>query len=499
MSVITWNIRGLNKTYKQKDVKEFIRSNNKAIIALVEHRVKEHRANDIIKKIAHGWQWISNASPNKKSRIWVLWDPRIYKFDMEEADEQLVHGQISILSKAITFGFSAIYGLHTIKDRLSLWRKLRQIHSIQQGPWLAMRDYNAILQSQDRRHGNEVQDIETRDFKEFLLDTGMHELQYVGRDYTWTNNHTYSRIDRGLVNADWMMMMPNMKVQVLEPLVSDHSPLKLMISQVQGRKSRPFRFLNCIADHHQFLQKVEQAWEEGSTGGMIQIVWNKLKRVNEVIKEINTKHYKGVDERIKRMREELQSTQEEMSFKLQRQDLIEKEKALKGDLEKWILIEESIYMQRSRVQWLKLGDSNSAYFFAQMKNRSNLNGIQFLTNDMGVQLVLEDDIEAEILGYYKKLLGSSAESLPAINPNDMKMGPVLSKEHQLLLIKQVSKEEIWEAMKDINDLKAPGYDGLNAVFFKKSWTIIGQEVIMAVQEFFESNQMFRPINCTAIP
>ncbi|XP_019259124.1 PREDICTED: uncharacterized protein LOC109237286 [Nicotiana attenuata] len=187
-----------------------------------------------------------------------------------------------------------------------------------------------------------------------------------------------------------------------------------------------------------------------------------------------------------------------MSSNLQKLELIEKEKALKGDLEKWVLIEESIYRQRSRVQWLKLGDSNSAYFFAQMKNRSNLNGIQILTNDMGDQLVLEEDIEAEIMGYYKKLLGSRADNLPAINLNDMKMGAILNREQQLQLIKQVSKEEIWEAMKDISDLKAPGYDGLNAVFFKKSWPIIGQDVTKAVLEFFDSAQVFRPINCTAI-
>lgn len=40
MSVITWNVRGLNKTYKQKEIKEFIKGNNKAIITLVEYRVK---------------------------------------------------------------------------------------------------------------------------------------------------------------------------------------------------------------------------------------------------------------------------------------------------------------------------------------------------------------------------------------------------------------------------------------------------------------------------
>ncbi|XP_075109284.1 uncharacterized protein LOC142181060 [Nicotiana tabacum] len=349
----------------------------------------------------------------------------------EEVDEQLIHGQIRIISKAFTFGFSAIYGLHTIKDRLSMWRKLRQIHSLQQGPWLAIGDYNVVLQAQDRQHGTEVRAMETRDFKEYMLDTGMHELQYVGRNYTWTNNHTYSRIDRGLVNAAWMMIMPNMKVQVLEPLVSDHSPLKLMTTQVQGKKNRPFRFFNCIADHHQFIQKMEQAWEGRNTFGMMQLVWNKLKKVKEAIKKINTQHYKGVDERIKGIRKELQLVQEEMSSNLQKLELIEKEKTLKEDLEKWVLIKESIYRQRSRVQWLKLGDSNLAYFFAQINNRSNLNGIQILTNDMGNQLVLEEDIEEEIMGYYKKLLGSRADNLPVINTNDMIMGVILNREQLL--------------------------------------------------------------------
>ncbi|XP_075101884.1 uncharacterized protein LOC142177307 [Nicotiana tabacum] len=380
--------------------------NNNAIITLVEHRVKNQKENAMIKKLAPGWEWISNSSINHKSRIWLMWDPRIYTFEPVEIEEQLIHGQVRVIAKAVMFGFSAIYGLYTVKDRLKLWDKMRQIHSIQQGPWLAMGDYNSVVHPQDRLCGTEVQDMETKDFKEYMRDTGMNELQYVGRNYTWTNNHTYNRIDRGLVNTTWTMTMPNVKVQVLEPMVSDHSPLKLEICQEQGKKNRPFKFFNCIADHPQFMQHIEEAWKDRSTNGRMQT------------------HYKGVDGKIKEIRRELQGIQEEMSSKLQNKELIDKEKELKGELEKWGKIEESIYMQKSRVQW------------------NHLNGIQSLTNEVGTQLMMEEDIEAEILGYYKKLLGSRADNISAINPNTMKQGTTLNRDQQVQLIKPVSKEEV---------------------------------------------------------
>ncbi|XP_075112541.1 uncharacterized protein LOC142182272 [Nicotiana tabacum] len=129
---------------------------------------------------------------------------------------------------------------------------------------------------------------------------------------------------------------------------------------------------------------------------------------------------------------------------------------------------------------------------------SHLNGIQSLTNDVGTQLVMEDDIEAKILGYYKKLLGSRAKSILVINPNVMKLGAKLNRDQQLQLIKSVTKEEVWEELKDISDLKAPGYDGFKVVFFKKSWQIVGEDITQVVMEFFEIAHMYRPVNCTAI-
>jgi len=40
MKLITWNVRGLNKVYKQKEVAMLIKTTKVSIIALLEHKIK---------------------------------------------------------------------------------------------------------------------------------------------------------------------------------------------------------------------------------------------------------------------------------------------------------------------------------------------------------------------------------------------------------------------------------------------------------------------------
>jgi len=47
-----------------------------------------------------------------------------------------------------------------------------------------MGDYNSILKAEDRPQGSPVEDIEVKNFNEFILDAGMNELTTVGGFYT---------------------------------------------------------------------------------------------------------------------------------------------------------------------------------------------------------------------------------------------------------------------------------------------------------------------------
>lgn len=66
--------------------------------------------------------------------------------------------------------------------------------------------------------------------------------------------------------------------------------------------------------------------------------------------------------------------------------LQEEEKNLIAQLRKWSSIDESILQQKSRVNWLSLGDSNSMFFITAIKVRKARNKIVTIHNDREVQL-----------------------------------------------------------------------------------------------------------------
>ncbi|KAH0714847.1 hypothetical protein KY284_007752 [Solanum tuberosum] len=149
------------------------------------------------------------------------------------------------------------------------------------------------------------------------------------------------------------------------------------------------------------------------------------------------------------------------------------EKSLKTQLEKWRNIKESATKQKPRVLWLKEGDSNTTYFHACMKNRQAQNHITRLTVATGTVIQDAKGIQEEILNFYRGLLGTAAKQLTPAQPHIMELGPVFNREQQFVLIAKVTTEDVNNALLTIQDNKAPGGDGFNALFYKKTWPIMG--------------------------
>ena len=110
----------------------------------------------------------------------------------------------------------------------------------------------------------------------------------------------------------------------------------------------------------------------------------------------------------------------------------------------------------------------------------------------------QKEISNIITGFCKSLLGSSADSLEGIDIQAMRDGPQLTQAQALDLIQPISFSELEAALNGIHDSKSPGLDGFNSYFFKKSWSIIKDDIFEAVNDFFVHNSLHFPVNITAI-
>lgn len=65
-------------------------------------------------------------------------------------------------------------------------------------------------------------------------------------------------------------------------------------------------------------------------------------------------------------------------------------------------------------------------------------------------------------------------------------------------MKEFTKEELEEAQKHMHPTKAPGPDGMSAIFFQKYWNIVGNDVSSMVLNVLNSDMSMAEINKTNI-
>ena len=79
-----------------------------------------------------------------------------------------------------------------------------------------------------------------------------------------------------------------------------------------------------------------------------------------------------------------------------------------------------------------------------------------------------------------------------------KIPKIITDEHNQLLLRPVSKQEVDVAMKQLKDGKAPRPDGFTTTFYHQFWDLIGEEVWMVVEESRAMHWLLPSLNATFI-
>ncbi|PKU84085.1 hypothetical protein MA16_Dca010371 [Dendrobium catenatum] len=85
------------------------------------------------------------------------------------------------------------------------------------------------------------------EFNSMVFNAGLHDLSYVGHFFTWHNQQTHNpihiKLDRVLINDNWLNSFPNSYYIVEDPDCSDHSPL-ILVNSPSVNKGHRFMFKN---------------------------------------------------------------------------------------------------------------------------------------------------------------------------------------------------------------------------------------------------------------
>ncbi|KAE8654001.1 COP9 signalosome complex subunit 4-like [Hibiscus syriacus] len=145
--------------------------------------------------------------------------------------------------------------------------------------------------------------------------------------------------------------------------------------------------------------------------------------------------------------------------------------------------------QKAKVRWIKEGDKCSKLFHTAIASKLKRDTIRVLINNEGKRLESYDDMANEIIHYFKKQLGTSDPNVLPSDSNFLKnlLRFSLPSETATELTKIISAEEIKEALFSKGNDKAPGPDGFTPMFFKISWSVVGEDVVNTVSRRVKSN------------
>jgi len=122
-----------------------------------------------------------------------------------------------------------------------------------------------------------------------------------------------------------------------------------------------------------------------------------------------------------------------------------------------------------------------------------------ISREDGMRVEEPGEVKKEIVDYFQRLLGCAPPCSPGNLDTLRKALPRrLTTSQSNHMLRGVPKEEIKSVLFSLKDNKAPGPDGYKALFFKKPWDIVGNDVVSAIKSFFASGCLLKEVNATTI-
>ncbi|XP_019224556.1 PREDICTED: uncharacterized protein LOC109206213 [Nicotiana attenuata] len=280
-----------------------------------------------------------NAAANVNNKIWVFWDQESSGTVLDH-DEQQMTIELKHVEANDPFQVTIIHAKCKPSMRIPIWKTLRLKSTSCSVPWCVIGEFNVIASFEEKFGGLPYQMKRSIDFLGMIEDCGLVDLGFYGPRYTWSNVRgpyliVWKRLDRGMVNDNWLRTFPATTITHLAAAGSDHSLL--------------------LVELH--------VWSTHIASSAMWIFHQKLKTTFRALSFRSREQYGGIFQLPKEFEQKVKEVEEKWLVTNDPSD-----RAALHDIQaqytKYLKTEEAVLRQKTQLHGFKDGDGNSRYFIA---------------------------------------------------------------------------------------------------------------------------------------
>lgn len=476
----------------------------------METRVRESKADGILKKVFKDWSFMTNYEHSQGGRIWLVWRDEVSMIPVYKTD-QLITCSVKLPDQE-EFFFTCVYANNLAEDRRELWEDLCH-HSdsnlFLNKSWIVAGDFNEILEAAESSRFDDMGRTPSgmREFQRMVLHCRFSDMGFQGPLHTWCNKREEGvickKLDRVLMN-DVALLRFSSAYSVFEAGgCSDHLRCKLQLLPESEKLRKPFKFVNVIGSLPEFLPRVKEYWDTTprlfhSTSAMYRFS-KKLKNLKPLIREIG-KTKLGNLTRNAREAHDVLCVKQQVTLTNPCSTSIQEEAEA---YDRWLHVanlEEGFLKQKAKLHWLEVGDQNNKSFHNAVRSRQAQNTIREIRCQDGIVVTKQLEIKEEAVRFFSEFLNQSPVNYNGTTTEELQklLKFRCSDEDCRLLVAEVTEEDVHKVLFAMPANKSPGPDGFPCEFFKIAWPVIAHDFTVAIQSVFRFGFLPKGVNSTIL-
>ena len=314
------------------------------------------------------------------------------------------------------------------------------------------------------------------------------------RQYTWHSSSKpviFSRLDYFLISHSFLNQISSCKIK--PGFMSDHSMISMVLNLNKIERGKGyFKINNSLILQPEYQEKIRNTINETAEinkNANPNTLWEIIKGSirNESIKYASYKK-KEQNKKETQLIEEINIIKGKLTSENDQENELKRLKEKNQELQILYEIEIKGYIIRSKAEYIEGGEKNTKYFSDLEKKRSEAKTLHKLNTERK-EITNQKEILNEVRSFYEKLYTEQIVDDDKMEQMSKNISAKLNEDEKNIIEGQITEYECTCALRDMQNNKSPGSDGITTEFYKIFWNDIKSFYIKSLNYSFENGSL----------